>query len=58
MGKYDSDIVELLISRLCAMRINEMVSEQIMVRLSLEDAMQSLFIFKGDQATRLRVAGR
>ena len=57
-GKYNLDIVELLISRLCAMRINEMVSEQIMVRLSLEDAMQSLFIFKGDQATRLRVAGR
>ena len=57
-GQYDDDVVELLISRLCAMRLNEVVSEQIVVRLSLEDAMESLFTFEGDQAMRLRIAGR
>ena len=53
----DADIVEMLIWRLSMMRINETLEEQVEVRLSLEDAMESLFILKKNQKRKLRMIG-
>ena len=53
----DVDIVDTLIWRLSLMRINETVSEQVEVRLNLEDAMKSLFELKISQKKKLRMTG-
>ena len=57
LDKYDIDIVELLISRLSQMRINETTTEQVGVRLTLEDTMESLFNLAIGQRVRLRKTG-
>ena len=53
----DTDIVESLIWRLSMMRINETLEEQMEVRQSLEDAVESLFTLKKNQRKRLRTTG-
>ena len=57
LEKYDIDIIELLISKLSQMRINEITREQVGIRLTLEDTMESLFNLALGQRVRLRKTG-
>ena len=57
LDRYDIDIIELLIAKLSQMRISEMSTEQVGIRLSLEDTMESLFNLAIKQRVRLRTTG-
>jgi hypothetical protein len=55
--QYNKDVVEMIISRLSQMRLNEVVVEQMEMRLSLEDAVRSLFNLRIIHEKKIRMIG-
>ena len=55
--RQNEDIVEVVISMLSQMRLNEVLVEQIEMRLSLEDTVRSLFDLRLTHEKKIRMIG-